>query len=162
MDYFHAGQQKGAGRLALIYGAGKGGQLALRELIQNLELGLTPLGFVDDDANFANCTVSRLPILGKCEDVESIFSKYPNGVLVIASSKILKERLEMVLDVCRNKRIAVYRSIMNISPVNLEFADGVEDCHYLEPKISVTQLSQFNLSIEPLPAKNPTPERKSN
>lgn len=162
LDYFHAGQQKGGGRSALIYGAGKGGQLVLRELIQNVELGLTPLGFVDDDENFANCTVSRFPILGRCEDVESIFSKYPKVVLVIASSKILQERLEWVLDVCRNKRISVYRSFMHISPVDLEFDDGVEVLHHLESKSSVTQLSQFKLPEESLPSKIPIPERKSN
>jgi UDP-N-acetylmuramyl pentapeptide phosphotransferase/UDP-N-acetylglucosamine-1-phosphate transferase len=161
LDYFHTGHQKHAGRSAVIYGAGKGGQLALRELSQNTELGLTPLGFIDDDPNFSNCTVSRFPVLGNCEDIESIFSRYPNVVLVIASSKIMQERLEWVFDICKDKQISVYRSIMHFSPVDLESEGDLDIMHNFESKTSITQLSQFTLSTVSPPSKIPIPERKS-
>src|SRR5262249_32623858 len=38
-----------SGRRVLIYGAGDGGELLLRELQQNEQLGLVAVGFVDDD-----------------------------------------------------------------------------------------------------------------
>ncbi len=37
------------GRRVLIYGAGDGGELLLRELRNNRELQLSPIGFLDDD-----------------------------------------------------------------------------------------------------------------
>src|SRR5437868_15196255 len=40
--------KKGA-RTVLIVGGGDGGRLVVRELIRNPDLGLTPVGFVDDD-----------------------------------------------------------------------------------------------------------------
>src|SRR5207253_3036408 len=37
------------GKRVLIYGAGDAGELLLRELLQNRDLGLHPVGLVDDD-----------------------------------------------------------------------------------------------------------------
>src|SRR5207244_4915190 len=42
------GGRKGE-RTVLIAGAGEGGRLVLREIMRNRDLGLTPVGFVDDD-----------------------------------------------------------------------------------------------------------------
>ena len=39
----------GSERNVLIVGAGDGGRLVLREILRNRELGLQPVGFVDDD-----------------------------------------------------------------------------------------------------------------
>ena len=36
-------------RTVLIAGAGEGGRMVLREIVRNRELGLVPVGFLDDD-----------------------------------------------------------------------------------------------------------------
>ena len=42
-------------RSVLIVGAGDGGRLVLREIVRNRELGLAPVGFVDDDPLKRGC-----------------------------------------------------------------------------------------------------------
>src|SRR5215831_5370326 len=53
LDYSHQCDSGGSGS-AVIYGAGRGGQLALREMRQNPMLGLKPIGFIDDDPKLHN------------------------------------------------------------------------------------------------------------
>ena len=42
------GERQGE-RTVLIAGAGEGGRMVLREILRNRELGLAPVGFLDDD-----------------------------------------------------------------------------------------------------------------
>ena len=46
---------------ALIYGAGDGGYMLLREIIQNYAYGLTPVGFIDDDKAKHNMSIAGIP-----------------------------------------------------------------------------------------------------
>ncbi len=55
--------QKDARRV-LIVGAGDGGRLVLREIMRNRELGLSPVGFVDDDPTKRGMRVEGVKVLG--------------------------------------------------------------------------------------------------
>src|SRR5262249_29704241 len=48
-DWLFERASEQTGRRVLIYGAGDGGELLLREIRNNGSLGLIPVGFVDDD-----------------------------------------------------------------------------------------------------------------
>src|SRR6185503_18599416 len=60
-------QSPPAGKRVLIYGAGDGGELLLRELMQNRELGLTAVGFVDDDPQKEGRLIHGVRVLGSIE-----------------------------------------------------------------------------------------------
>lgn len=53
-----------AARRALIYGAGDGGVLTLRELRSNIGLGRHAVGFLDDDRDKRGARIHGLPVLG--------------------------------------------------------------------------------------------------
>ena len=55
------------GEPALIYGAGVGGAGAVREMLSNPAVGLTPAGFIDDDPARAGKSVNGYPILGSVD-----------------------------------------------------------------------------------------------
>jgi FlaA1/EpsC-like NDP-sugar epimerase len=61
------GGRKGE-RSVLIAGAGEGGRLVLREIMRNRELGLSPVGFVDDDPVKRGLRLDGVRVRGNTED----------------------------------------------------------------------------------------------
>lgn len=76
-----------SGEKVIIYGAGRAGELLLREIINNKHLGVVPVGFVDDDNLKKGKKIQGIPILGAFNDIEHIHEHYPfNGLLVSFSN----------------------------------------------------------------------------
>jgi UDP-GlcNAc:undecaprenyl-phosphate GlcNAc-1-phosphate transferase len=119
LDYVQQREGTIAGT-ALIYGAGRGGQLVLKELLQNSGVGLRPLGFVDDDPNLKGRTLNRVPVLGASSDLTRIMDLYPVSALVISSDKIDGERLERMISLCREREVSVLRGRVRIEPLDVD------------------------------------------
>jgi UDP-GlcNAc:undecaprenyl-phosphate GlcNAc-1-phosphate transferase len=121
LDYL--GQRENlTGRTALIYGAGRGGQLVFHELLQNSRLGLRPIGFLDDNLTLHGRTINRVPVLGSSYDLASVLEAVPVNALIISSDKIKGDRLHQVIDLCRKRQIAVLQGRLRFEIVGL---DGV-------------------------------------
>src|SRR2546426_99669 len=71
-------------RRALIAGAGAAGEMILRELRSNPQLGLTPVGFVDDDPRKQNHRLNDLPVLGRLAQVPMLIGRHSVDEVVIA------------------------------------------------------------------------------
>jgi FlaA1/EpsC-like NDP-sugar epimerase len=99
------------GRTALIYGAGRGGALAARELLQNSAIELAPLGFLDDDPRKRRLTIDGLAVLGGLGDLERLLDNSPHQVsaVVIAISELPQEKFDHVCALCAHRGIAVRR-----------------------------------------------------
>ncbi|GJL49258.1 MAG: glycosyl transferase [Nitrospirales bacterium] len=119
LDYFRFEQDESR-RPALIYGAGKGGQLIQRELNQNFDLGFRAIGFIDDAASYLGCTVNRLPVLGTVDELEVILSRHSQCVLILGSTHISLERIRYVRDVCGKRGIPVYVGQMKLTPLEIK------------------------------------------
>jgi FlaA1/EpsC-like NDP-sugar epimerase len=78
------GVQQITGRRVLIVGAGVAGRMILREIRQNQELDLLPLGFLDDDPETHRKNVSGLPVFGPISSLGSIARSQDVDELVIA------------------------------------------------------------------------------
>ena len=67
-------QRRGAngGQRVLIAGAGAAGQMILQEMLINPQLGLTPVGFVDDDPAKRALRLGNLPIFGTLAEIPDI------------------------------------------------------------------------------------------
>jgi UDP-GlcNAc:undecaprenyl-phosphate GlcNAc-1-phosphate transferase len=76
----------------LVYGAGKGGELALRELRQNKELAKIPVGFIDDNPARRGMTMMGLPILGGLEEVPSLVQTHQIQGIVVSTVKLSSGR----------------------------------------------------------------------
>ena len=97
------------GRRVLIYGAGDGGELLLRELRNNRELQLAPIGFLDDDPAKNGKVIHGLRVFGGNGDLGSVCSQQEVDEVVISSMKMTEERIQEVLRTCSEKNITVKR-----------------------------------------------------
>jgi UDP-GlcNAc:undecaprenyl-phosphate GlcNAc-1-phosphate transferase len=101
-------------RRTLIYGAGDGGALTLRELRNNAALGRWPVGFLDDDRTKRGRRLNGLPILGGLDVAEDVFESERVEEVIVASQKIPPHRVERLCALCAARGVLVTRSSMSI------------------------------------------------
>jgi UDP-GlcNAc:undecaprenyl-phosphate GlcNAc-1-phosphate transferase len=104
----------GDGRRVLIYGAGDGGELLLRELQNNRALKYAPVGFVDDDPAKYGKVIHGLKVYGGNGDLSAICRQHEVDEVLISSSRMTDERLAEILGFCREQEIAVKRMRITI------------------------------------------------
>jgi len=102
------------GRRVLIYGAGDGGELLLRELQNNRGLKYAPVGFVDDDPAKYGKVIHGLKVYGGNGDLSAICRQHAVDEVLISSSRMTDERLQEILGFCRGQKIAVKRMRITI------------------------------------------------
>ncbi|HEV2785043.1 MAG TPA: polysaccharide biosynthesis protein, partial [Solirubrobacteraceae bacterium] len=68
----------------LIVGAGDGGRLVLREILRNPELGLKPVGFVDDDPLKRRLRIDGVRVLGTTKELGRILDEVEPDEVTIA------------------------------------------------------------------------------
>ena len=100
---------KNEGRRVLIYGAGDAGELLLRELRNNRDLQLAPIGFLDDDPAKSGKVIHGLRVFAGNGDLGTVCSQHDIDEIVISSMKMSDERIEEVLRTCSEKQITVKR-----------------------------------------------------
>jgi FlaA1/EpsC-like NDP-sugar epimerase len=101
------GARKGD-RSVLIAGAGDGGRLVLREIARNRELGLTPVGFLDDDTRKRGLRIDGVRVRGNTEgDLPRILEESePDEVIIAIPSAPGSTRARIVRE-CRQRGIPV-------------------------------------------------------
>jgi len=97
------------GRRVLIYGAGDGGELLLRELLNNRTLKLSPVCFVDDDPAKSGKVIHGLRVFSGNGDLGRVCEQQGVDEVVISSLKMTQERIEQVVHCCAERQITVRR-----------------------------------------------------
>ena len=108
------------GRRVLIYGAGDGGELLLRELRNNRELNLSPVGFLDDDPAKSGKVIHGLRVFGGNGDLGAVCSQHEVDEVVISSLKMTEERVQEVLQTCADRQITVKRMRITMEELNIK------------------------------------------
>ena len=111
------------GRRVLIYGAGDGGELLLRELRNNRELNLSPIGFLDDDPAKSGKVIHGLKVFGGNGDLSKVCSQHEVDEVVISSMKMSDERIQEVLLVCTDRQITVKRMRITMEELNNKISE---------------------------------------
>ncbi len=101
------GGRKGT-RSVLIVGAGDGGRLVLREILRNRELGLVPVGFLDDDPGKRRLRIDGVRVRGDTEgDLPRVLDdSNPDEVIIAIPSAPGSTRGRIVRE-CRARAIPV-------------------------------------------------------
>lgn len=86
------------GRRVLIVGAGSAGSLLLREIQARPDLGLTAIGFLDDDPALTGKTLSGVTVLGTTEDLAAIAARLGVEEVVVALPSAPRDRIRALLN----------------------------------------------------------------
>lgn len=108
------------GRRVLIYGAGDGGELVLRELRNNAGWNYQPVGFVDDDPLKKDKVINGLRVFDSNGSLGQICREKQVDEILISSNKIPKETLVKVREVCRDSGVELKRAYLKIEPMEFE------------------------------------------
>jgi UDP-GlcNAc:undecaprenyl-phosphate GlcNAc-1-phosphate transferase len=87
------------GRPVLIYGAGDAGELLLREIVNNAELGYVPVGFLDDDPKKAGKLIHGLHVYD-AQSLRMVCEKLAVQEVIISTSSLWPARRQQAIQDC--------------------------------------------------------------
>ncbi|GEL07216.1 polysaccharide biosynthesis protein [Salisediminibacterium halotolerans] len=90
---------------ALIIGAGNGGHLVARQLINSEKSELRPVAFIDDDNNKQGLEVMGVPVLGQLEDIEHVAEHKEVEQIIIAIPSLSKQELNDIFARCAEAKV---------------------------------------------------------
>ncbi len=108
------------GRKVLIYGAGDGGELVLRELKNNPEWNYSPIGFFDDDPLKTDKVIHGLRVFSGNGSLETLCRKNDVQEILISFRHVSSERLNEVRKICQEANVSLKRAMLKIEPVDYE------------------------------------------
>jgi FlaA1/EpsC-like NDP-sugar epimerase len=91
----------------LVIGAGSGGQMVVRELQLNPNLGASAIGFVDDDPRKRGMRMLGLKVLGSTKQIATILDETEPDEVVIAIPSAPGQLRGQVVAACRDREIRV-------------------------------------------------------
>ncbi|MGH2834719.1 MAG: polysaccharide biosynthesis protein [Solirubrobacteraceae bacterium] len=95
-------------RSVLIVGAGDGGRQVLREILRNRELGLHPVGFVDDDPRKHGSRIEGVKVRGDtAKDLPRILEETSPEEVIIAIPSAPGSTRARVVRACRTRAVPV-------------------------------------------------------
>ncbi len=109
----------GDGRKVLIYGAGDGGEMVLRELNNNPEWNYQAVGFVDDDPLKKDKVIHGLKVFDSDGSLADICRQKDVAEVLLSMRIIAPEKLKEIREVCRDTNIILKRAQIKIEPVDM-------------------------------------------
>ncbi len=94
-------------RNSLIVGAGSGGQMVVRELQLNPNLGTRAIGFIDDDPRKRGMGLLGLRVLGTTDEIGDVLETRKPDEVVLAIPSAPGELRAKVVAACRDRNIPV-------------------------------------------------------
>lgn len=113
-----AGRHRRLGRRVLIYGAGDGGALLLRELRNNSSHGLQPVGFIDDDRAKHKTRMLRLPVLGGFDELPQLIEERRPHAIILSTGGLGPDKMAALESLCRETGTALLQSTFRLEPVH--------------------------------------------
>src|SRR5262249_36876767 len=87
------------GRRTLIYGAGAGGVVAVRQLEGDPSLDFRVVGFIDDDRTKLHRRLGGYPVMGRSSDLDALITVHAIDAVIVASDTIDPDRWRATTDV---------------------------------------------------------------
>lgn len=132
-------KDKSTPKRTLLVGAGQAGAMVAREIERHPDIGISPIGFVDDDPTKAGLVIQGLSVLGATDQICSIAKAKHAEQVLITMSNAPGEIVRKIVKQCDEARLPV-----RIIPGMFEILDGTA---------SLTRIR--NVSIEDLLGRDP-------
>jgi UDP-GlcNAc:undecaprenyl-phosphate GlcNAc-1-phosphate transferase len=108
------------GRRVLIYGAGDGGEMVLRELRNNPNWNYQVIGFVDDDPLKKDKVINGLRVFDSNGSLAKVCREKDIQEILISTGKISADTLGGIRELCRDTDILLKRAYLKIEPMEFE------------------------------------------
>jgi FlaA1/EpsC-like NDP-sugar epimerase len=89
----------------LLIGAGEAGVMVAREISRRPDLGLHPVGFLDDDPVKIGTSIGGVPVLGATKDVAAIAGRKHVTRALITIANAPGEHIRRITELCRDARL---------------------------------------------------------
>jgi UDP-GlcNAc:undecaprenyl-phosphate GlcNAc-1-phosphate transferase len=103
------GRRRQGTQRVLIYGAGRGGSLVVRELLDNPENDYRMLGFVDDDGGKRGSRIQGYPVLCDYDGLLSLIEGGAVDRVILSTRKIPLSRVKELESACTERGVALCR-----------------------------------------------------
>lgn len=123
----------------LIVGAGSGGTMVARQLLQNKDADIYPVAFVDDDEGKQRLEILNVPVIGKTQDIQDIVVQYEIEHIIIAIPSLSRKQINTIFQECTKTK------------VKTQIVPMLEDL--LEGKVSVNEFR--DVQVEDLLGREP-------
>lgn len=123
----------------LIIGAGNGGSMVARQLLNSEKSELYPVAFIDDDPAKQHLEIMNIPVLGRLEAIQSVVSGKEIEHIIIAIPSMSKQELNNVFSHCAETK------------VRTQIMPSVEDI--MSGKVSVNEMR--DVQVEDLLGREP-------
>jgi FlaA1/EpsC-like NDP-sugar epimerase len=95
------------GKEVLVVGAGDAGQLVIREMQRNRQLGYTPIGLIDDDPRKKNLRIHGVRVLGTTDELGHILRDNRPDEVLIALPSASGELRQRIVTITRDATVPV-------------------------------------------------------
>ena len=89
----------------IIIGAGSAGNQLLKEIINNNQLGLRVVGFVDDEVSKYGRTIQNVKVLGSSYELVNLVPKYNIKKIFIATPSATGDDLKRIINCCKETKV---------------------------------------------------------
>lgn len=113
-------QSKSNCRKVLIYGAGDGGEMILREIYNNPQLNYLPVGFIDDDPTKQGKTINGLKIFGSNGILSQVCKESNIQEIIISCKQLNPENLLRLKKFCKETGITLKKAELKIETIESE------------------------------------------
>jgi FlaA1/EpsC-like NDP-sugar epimerase len=129
----------GDGKRVLIAGAGRAGEMLVRDLLRDPQRSLVPVGFVDDKRRKLGADIHGVRVLGRCEQIAELAERLDIDMILLAMPSARSRQFRRVVEICEVADVP-FRSI----PCMEDLVAG---------RVSINTLRQ--ISIEDLLGRDP-------
>ena len=145
--YFRVNQNVEKSTKVLIIGAGSAGKLILREMFENPQLNMCPVGIIDDNINKLGKTYYNVAVVGTTDEIEQIAKNLNIDEIIFTITKIDNVRKREIIQICKKTKCKVKTipgicefidgrvSIKSIRDVNIEDLLGRESIKIKDPEV---------------------------
>jgi UDP-GlcNAc:undecaprenyl-phosphate GlcNAc-1-phosphate transferase len=102
-------RRRHAGRRVVIYGAGDGGRLLARELLNDRNVNYKLLGFIDDDPAKHRLRVQGYQVLGSAERLAGIVEQGEVDEVIVSTPALADDRLRELQVLCDRHEVSLSR-----------------------------------------------------
>ena len=102
------------GRRVLIYGAGDGGVMVVRELLNNHALGREAVAFLDDDRSKHRTRIQRLPVIGGLDALARAVHTTGATEVIVSSSKVPESSIQELASAAGALGVTVVRATLKL------------------------------------------------